>query len=202
MSQSVEVMIVERHPVLRRGLEACLERVDGMDRVECVGSVADAWASPALGEVDLLLLGIATDGALPFISEVRDFTDASVVVYGPGRESDQLLGALETGATAAMDSDALTPESLVLAVRAAAAGGPFLLPSFSGGGRGPSEPHLTQREQEVLALVAEGYPTREVALEMNYSERTVKKVLGDVVVKLGARSRSQAIARAVRQGII
>ena len=63
-------------------------------------------------------------------------------------------------------------------------------------------PELTSREQRVLSLVADGLPTREIGEELHYSERTVKKVLGDVVVKLGARSRSQAIARAVRQGII
>jgi DNA-binding NarL/FixJ family response regulator len=63
-------------------------------------------------------------------------------------------------------------------------------------------PELSSREQRVLELVADGLPTREIGEELHYSERTVKKVLGDVVVKLGARSRSQAIARAVRQGII
>jgi DNA-binding NarL/FixJ family response regulator len=65
-----------------------------------------------------------------------------------------------------------------------------------------TQPLLSDREQQVLALVADGLPTREVAVELHYSERTVKKVLGDVVVKLGARSRSQAIAHAVREGII
>ena len=70
----------------------------------------------------------------------------------------------------------------------------------SHGGGLPSQ--ATSREQRVLALVAEGLPTREIGDELHYSERTVKQVLDDVVVKLGARSRSQAVARAVRQGII
>jgi DNA-binding NarL/FixJ family response regulator len=61
---------------------------------------------------------------------------------------------------------------------------------------------LTTREQQVLASVAEGLPTREVARRLHYSERTVKNVLHDVVTKLGARSRSQAVAEAVRQGLI
>ncbi|HVF77553.1 MAG TPA: helix-turn-helix transcriptional regulator [Solirubrobacteraceae bacterium] len=61
---------------------------------------------------------------------------------------------------------------------------------------------MTAREQRVPALVADALPTREIGQELHYSQRTVKEVLGDVVVKLGARSRSQAIARAVRQGII
>ena len=61
---------------------------------------------------------------------------------------------------------------------------------------------LTDREQQVLSLIAAGHPTREVAQELCYSERTVKNVLHDVVTKLNARSRSQAVAFAVREGLI
>ena len=61
---------------------------------------------------------------------------------------------------------------------------------------------LTDREQQVLSLIAEGHPTREVAEQLCYSERTVKNVLHDVVTKLNARSRSQAVAHAVREGLI
>ena len=66
----------------------------------------------------------------------------------------------------------------------------------------PALARLTEREQQVLALIAQGHPTREVALELSYSERTVKNVLHDVVTKLNARSRSQAVAHAVREGLI
>ena len=66
----------------------------------------------------------------------------------------------------------------------------------------PGARQLTDREQQVLALIAAGHPTREVALELSYSERTVKNVLHDVVTKLNARSRSQAVAFAVREGLI
>ena len=61
---------------------------------------------------------------------------------------------------------------------------------------------LTVREQEVLRLVADGHPTREVAKRLSYSERTVKNVIHDVVTKFNARSRSQAVAAAVREGLI
>ncbi len=54
----------------------------------------------------------------------------------------------------------------------------------------------------MLSLIAEGHPTREVAERLCYSERTVKNVLHDVVTKLNARSRSQAVAHAVREGLI
>ena len=66
----------------------------------------------------------------------------------------------------------------------------------------PAPARLTDREQQVLSLIAEGHPTREVAERLCYSERTVKNVLHDVVTKLNARSRSQAVAFAVREGLI
>ena len=66
----------------------------------------------------------------------------------------------------------------------------------------PPLARLTEREQQVLALIAQGHPTREVAQELCYSERTVKNVLHDVSTKLNARSRSQAVAHAVREGLI
>ena len=74
--------------------------------------------------------------------------------------------------------------------------------SSEGANGRPALARLTEREQQVLALIAQGHPTREVALELCYSERTVKNVLHDVVTKLNARSRSQAVAHAVREGLI
>ena len=61
---------------------------------------------------------------------------------------------------------------------------------------------LTEREHAVLSLVAEGVPSREIAGRLAYSERTIKNVLHDAVTKLGARSRSHAVAVAVRERII
>ena len=67
-----------------------------------------------------------------------------------------------------------------------------------------SNPHNAAqwRIPVLLALIAAGHPTREVAQQLCYSERTVKNVLHDVVTKLNARSRSQAVAFAVREGLI
>ena len=74
------------------------------------------------------------------------------------------------------------------------------LPENGDAGAARRRAQLTDREQQVLSLIAAGHPTREVALELSYSERTVKNVLHDVVTKLNARSRSQAVAFAVREG--
>jgi DNA-binding NarL/FixJ family response regulator len=68
--------------------------------------------------------------------------------------------------------------------------------------RGLAFSGLTDREIDVLRLVAEGYDTAEIAEKLAYSERTVKNVLHDVTARLGLRNRSHAVAYAVRQGLI
>ena len=199
-------MVVEGHAVFRQGLISCLDGFDGIGRVEAVENVSDAWSHPALGEAHVILLDAMVDGAVDFVSSVLDFTDTRVVALACKDEIERLAKLVDGGAVSALVRDDLTPERLGLSLRAVAAGATTMLVSYPRMaalmGAAPAGPELTSREQRVLSLVAEGLPTREIGVELHYSERTVKKVLGDVVVKLGARSRSQAIARAVRQGLI
>ena len=68
--------------------------------------------------------------------------------------------------------------------------------------RGLTFSGLTEREVRVLQLVADGLDTNEIACTLAYSERTIKNVIHDVVTKLNARTRSQAVAKAVREGLI
>jgi DNA-binding NarL/FixJ family response regulator len=206
MSQRVtDVMVVEGHAVFRQGLVSCLEGFEGIGHVESVGSFAEAWAHPALGEAEVVLVDATIDGAKEFVSNVLAFTDTRVVALAGKDDVERLVTMVDAGAVAALVRDDLTAERLGLSLRAVAAGATTMLasyPTLAAATAPAAGPELTDREQQVLSLVADGLPTREIGAELHYSERTVKKVLGDVVVKLGARSRSQAIARAVRQGII
>jgi DNA-binding NarL/FixJ family response regulator len=206
MSQRVtDVMVVEAHAVFRQGLVGCLDGFDGIGRVEAVSSIAEAWSHPALGETEVVLLDAMLDGAGDFVTNVLQFTDTRVVALAAKEHVERLATLIDAGAVAALVREDLTPERLGLSLRAVAAGATTMVASLRSHlptATVVAGPELTQREQRVLALVADGLPTREIGEELHYSERTVKKVLGDVVVKLGARSRSQAIARAVRQGII
>ncbi len=200
-----DVMVLEGHAVFRTGLVTCLDGFDGIDRVEAVGSVAEAWAHPALGEAEVILVDAGIDGVGDFVSSVLDFTHTRVVALASKEQSERVAALICAGAVAALAREDLTAERLGLSLRAVAAGATTMLATWPGSGSsslGAPAAELTSREQQVLSLVADGLPTREIGDQLHYSERTVKKVLGDVVVKLGARSRSQAIARAVRQGLI
>jgi DNA-binding NarL/FixJ family response regulator len=155
------------------------------------------------------------DPALPgggdFVAAVREGTGARVIVCASDSGQDAAITALQAGAVSYLPKAELTPETLATAVRAAANGSSVMTPDLlehllaklPENAEARSAPaRLTDREQQVLSLIAAGHPTREVALELSYSERTVKNVLHDVVTKLNARSRSQAVAFAVREGLI
>ena len=207
----LKLFVVDPHTIYRRGLAACLEALPEVDAVGQAGSVQQAWEDEALFASDLVLIDHAMTGGGDFLSAVGEATGASVVVCSSLCSEDAVFAALQAGAVGVLRKETLTTESLASAVRAAADGTGVvtsellhdLLDGLGPNGHGkPAVARLTDREQQVLSLIADGHPTREVAQQLCYSERTVKNVLHDVVTKLGARSRSQAVAHAVREGLI
>jgi DNA-binding NarL/FixJ family response regulator len=206
----VKLFVVDPHTIYRRGLGVCLE---GLPEVETVGqadSVRQAWEDEALFAADLVIVDHAMPGGPDFVGAVGEAAKAPVVVCSSLCTEEAVLAALQAGAAGVLRKDTLTTETLASAVRAAVNGTDVvtsellreLLEGLSTNGDKPAPTRLTDREQQVLALIAAGHPTREVAQQLCYSERTVKNVLHDVVTKMGARSRSQAVAHAVREGLI
>jgi len=207
----VKLFVLDPHTIYRRGLAACLALVDDVESVAHAASVREAWEDSSLFESQIVVLDQSVEGGVEFIGAVREATGARVIVCTSECSEDSVLAAIQAGAVGFLRKDTLTPDALAAAVQAAAGGTGVVAPDLLGNlvrgvsaesnGR-PALARLTEREQQVLALIAQGHPTREVALELSYSERTVKNVLHDVVTKLNARSRSQAVAHAVREGLI
>jgi DNA-binding NarL/FixJ family response regulator len=206
----LKLFVVDPHTIYRRGLAACLE---GLPEVESVGhadGVRTAWEDEALFAADLVIVDHAMPGGPDFVGAVREAAGAAVVVCSSLCSDETVLAALQAGAVGVLRKETLTTESLASAVRAAANGTGVLtsellrelLDGLAPEYEKPANARLTDREQQVLSLIADGHPTREVAQQLCYSERTVKNVLHDVVTKLNARSRSQAVAHAVREGLI
>jgi DNA-binding NarL/FixJ family response regulator len=206
---TLQLFVLDPHTIYRRGLVACLELMPEVDSVAHAGSVRDAWEDPDLFGSDLVILDTAAPGACDFIGAVQEVATAPVLVCTSDCGEEAVIAAMQAGAMGFLRKDTLTADSLGAAVRAAASGSGVVTPELLGrlvsglpAEERPAGTRLTDREQQVLALIAEGHPTREVALQLSYSERTVKNVLHDVVTKLNARSRSQAVAFAVREGLI
>jgi DNA-binding NarL/FixJ family response regulator len=208
----MKVFVVDPHSIYRRGLAASLELVEGVEFVGHAGSVRDAWGDQAIFTSDVVLVDTSMEGGIDLVGALAETTPAKVVACNSSPSEGGVMAAVQAGAVGLLRKDTLTPESLGAAVRAAASGTGVLAPDLLSGlmrslasdvlEAQPSPARLNEREQQVLGLIAAGHPTREVAEELSYSERTVKNILHDVVTKLNARSRSQAVAFAVREGLI
>lgn len=212
----MKLFILDNHSIYRGGVAACLAAVEDVDRVGEAGSVEEAWKSPDLTDSDVVIVDHDLPGGPDFIRKVRETTGARILVCSSKCEEHEVLAVTQAGAVGYLCKETLTPDTLIAGVRAAASGAGVMTPEVLGSllrgisrvsrevlePRGLSLSRLTAREQQVLRLVAEGHPTREVARRLCYSERTIKNVIHDVVTKLNARTRSQAVAEAVREGLI
>jgi len=207
----MKLYVVDPHTIYRRGLAVCLECLPEVESVGQAAGIRDAWEDEALFAADLVIVDHVMPGGRDFVAAVGEAAHAPVVVCSSECSEETVLAALQAGAAGVLRKDTLTTDSLASAVRAAVDGTGVvtsellhdLLEGLSQNGDGkPAASRLTDREQQVLSLIAAGHPTREVAQQLCYSERTVKNVLHDVVTKMGARSRSQAVAHAVREGLI
>ena len=218
------VLVVDPHPIFRRGLVSCLNALDAVERVGEASDVDEARQHPWLNEVDLLVIDHVVPDAEQLLGELKG-TRVRAIVCSACDEDALVRDSIRAGAMGFLAKDTLEPETLLVGLIAAAHGASILAPDLLGalleqpGGVSalpiaavaPAPPPppaaanhspLTEREHDVLALIAQGEPTREVAVRLCYSERTVKNVLHDVTMKLGARTRSHAVAQAVRNGLI
>jgi DNA-binding NarL/FixJ family response regulator len=209
----MKVFVVDSHAIFRRGLVASLELLERVESVDHAAGVSDARHHAALHEADIVILDTSIAGGHEFISTFANGTAVRVIACTSDCGEDSVVAAVEAGAVGYLRKETLTQDVLQAALQAAEGGAAIMAPDLLGamlhgapveadGGPRFTTQRLTEREQRVLALIAEGYPTREVAQQLCYSERTVKNVLHDVVTKLNVRSRSQAVAHAVRDGLI
>jgi DNA-binding NarL/FixJ family response regulator len=200
------VLIVDDHPVVRRGLRVLLEVQDGIEVAGEAGDGDTALALAAEHTPDLILLdlklpgmdGIAVLGAL----KARD-SPARVLVLTSATEPALASLALRSGAAGVIYKD-VDPDALVRAIRsvhdghlllASAAAGSLVRPASPGAGLDA----LTSREREVLAELTHGRSNREIARALRIAEKTVKAHVSSVLAKLGVQDRTQAALLAVRQ---
>ncbi|TDC73758.1 response regulator [Streptomyces hainanensis] len=210
MADVIRVLIVDDHQVVRRGLRTFLEV---QDDIEVVGEAADGAAGVERAEElrpDVVLMDVkmpGTDGveALGRLSELGN--PARVLVVTSFTERRTVIPALRAGAAGYVHKD-IDPEALAGAIRAVHAGHVLLQPEVAGallaqapGGSGGRAGSLTDREREVLALIARGRSNREIARALVLSEKTVKTHVSNILMKLDLADRTQAALWAVRHGV-
>jgi DNA-binding NarL/FixJ family response regulator len=207
----LKLFAVDEHEIFCRGIVACLAVLPDVTSVGSAGSVAAALDQPELNAADVAIIDPAMNEGLALMRVLAREAGPALIACVERGDEDILLASIEAGATGFVDRVTLTPDRLAASVRAAARGAGVMAPELLGtlyrgvGDRTasrPLTPALNERERRVLRLVADGHQTREVAAELCYSERTIKNVIHDVVIKMNVRTRSQAVAQAVRQGMI
>lgn len=206
----IRVLLVDDHQVVRRGLRTFLEI---QEDIEVVGEAADGAEGVARTEElrpDVVLMDIkmpGTDG-IEALRRLRELDNsAKVLIVTSFTEQRTVVPALRAGASGYVYKD-VDPDALAGAIRSVHAGHVLLQPEVAGAllaqeeagagtGRGST---LTEREREVLGLIADGRSNREIARALVLSEKTVKTHVSNILMKLDLADRTQAALWAVRHG--
>ena len=213
--RKIRVLIVDDHTIVRDGICALLSLIGD---IEVVGDAADG--REALGKVrqlapDVVLMDISMplmDGREATRRICKDFPETKVLVLTQYDDREHIFPLIQAGARGFISKFAASSE-LTSGIRAVYRGDSFMSPSVArvfiedyqraaSGNRVDPYEGLTEREREVLKLVAEGYTTREIADLLVVSPKTVEGHKSSLMSKLGLRNRIELVRYAIRKGII
>jgi NarL family two-component system response regulator YdfI len=215
----IRVVIADDHPVVRNGLRLMLDMAQD---IELVGEAVDGAEAVHLVEelqphVVLMDLRMPDMGGLEAIDRIhKGWPDVAIIILTTYNEDELMLKGLQAGARGYMLKDSGL-EHILTAVRRAAGGEMLVRPeamarilSFAAQSAGSSSPgrgragkvSLTEREMAVLAGVARGERSKEIALHLNITPRTVEAYLTTIYTKLQVDSRAAAVAVAMEMGLL
>jgi DNA-binding NarL/FixJ family response regulator len=215
----IRTLIVDDHAMFRRGIASCLAADEDF---VVVGEAEDGETAIRLGiaeqpDLAIIDLHLADGDGLRVINGLREASPGTrAVVCAATPDTLELYRSIEAGAVAYLLKAEMRVQTLAASLRAVACGDGLIPPAMLGelvehigrmsrevwSPRGLGLTGLSPREVEILRLAAEGDDTREIALKLSYSERTVKNAIHDVVIKLGLRNRTHAVAYALRKNLI
>lgn len=219
----LRVLLADDQPLLLQGFAMILSVEDDLEVVGRVTDGAKAVDAVRALRPDVVLMDVqmpVLDGIEATRRIIDEHPDVRVVVLTTFDRDDYLFDALEAGASGFLLKNA-DPDDLVDAVRAVASGHALLAPEVTrrvigrmtrrgqgrnedaqDGGHGIPLPQLTEREREVLGLVARGMSNAEIAAQVYVTEATVKTHVSNVLAKLGVRDRVQAVIAAYDAGLV
>ena len=211
---SIRLMLADDHRMLREGLRRSMTEA-GFD---VVGEAGDGVAAIAMADdlqPDVILMDVTMpncDGVEACRRVIESGSDTRVVMLTMHADQEVLANAIRAGAIGYLTKDSSTRE-IADAVRMAVEGDTVLSPQLArtmleevrkldAPGTQEAERVISDREVEVLQLIADGCSTPEVAAQLYISQKTVKNHLASIYQKLDARDRTQAVLAAVRMGIV
>ena len=206
----IRVLVVDDHPIVRQGLAAVLDDEPDFQVVGTAASAEEALTLAGRLRPDVVLLDLELTG-LGGLAAIPRLTDASpesrVLVFTAYDTDEHVFGAIRAGAKGYLLKGAPTAE-IARGIRAVHGGGSHLEPrvaakvlaEMSAPRRGTDL--LSEREREVLRLVAEGLSNKEIGRRLAISERTARFHVTSILNKLGASTRAQAVALATQRGLL
>lgn len=211
----IRVLIADDHPVVRRGLRSMLANVDDIEVVGEASTAAETLEQIESLQPDVVLLDIRMPPHASGFRAAQQATQrhpATRIIFLTTYDEDQLiLRAFEVGAYGYLLKN-ISAEQLAAAIRSVFAGERLLSDELMSRAlhqlgdlareRARFHADLSDSEIRILKLVSQGATNRQIAQQLHWSEMTIKRKLSDVFVKLGAADRAQAVAEAMRRGLI
>ena len=194
MSENISVLLVDDHELIRAGLAGVFDLQPDMTVVGQAGSVAEALARFEELRPDVVVTDL----------QLGDGTGLDIVLTMHSGD-DQLFAAMEAGASGSVGKDAPSPEVVKAARHASVSPRSFICSGLVGAmmRRGAAEStRLTDREHEVLVLLADGLGAAQIGSRLYMSETTAKSHIARIYQKLGAANRAQALVTAMRIGLL
>jgi DNA-binding NarL/FixJ family response regulator len=213
--QIIRVLIVDDHPVVRQGLQSLLSSFPDILVIGEADSCQGGLEQAALLQPDVVLLDIRMPGGVSGIEVTRQLRrqnpTAEILILTAYEDDEYLVQALHAGAHGYLLKSA-SHETLAKAIRDAHGGRRVLSPSLVdrvlrqfeelGTDREASTPGLSESELEILRLLSQGATNKEIGDMLSYSEATAKRKVGEILSKLGVQNRAQAVAEAMKRGLM
>lgn len=218
MTERIRVLVADDHVLFRRGLEMVLAAEDDIDIVGEAGDGAEAYARAVdlLPDVVLMDVRMPRRSGIEACSDIKEAVPSTrIVMLTISDEESDLFEAVRAGANGYLLKD-VPGEEIAEGIRAVMGGQSLISPSMAGAlltefaelSKRSAEavrvpvPRLTERELEVLRLVARGMANKDIATQLFISENTVKNHVRNILEKLQLHSRMEAVVYAVREKIL
>ena len=213
---TIRLLLVDDHAVVRSGLRMLLDNEPDVEIVGEAGTAREALDSVPRLQPDIVLMdiGLPDKSGIDAAREIKRLRpETAIVALTIHEDEEYFFKMLEAGASGYVPKRA-APEELLTAIRTAAGGEVYLYPSMAKllvkdylnheqeSKAGRTLDGLTEREQEVLAHLADGASNEEIAETLNISPKTVARHRENIMRKLNLHSRSELVKYAIRKGII